>query len=90
MPEKYSGVFPLEDSLCLNCNNRFSRTMIPLDYEVFNINVEDFDLEDGEDLFIEQHICLVSQEDLEGMVTECSHFKTKREDIPFFTGGLPV
>jgi hypothetical protein len=69
-----SNVFPLEDSLCLRCANRFSRVFIPLDYESYGINLDDFDLEEGEPLEIEQHTCLATQQDLDGVVSQCNKF----------------
>ncbi len=69
--------FPFKDSLCISCCNRFSRALIPMDYESFGIDCDDFDIPDGELLIIEQHLCLVTQDDIEGSVKECTHFKMK-------------
>lgn len=71
----------LDDSLCFNCENRFSRSLIPLDYEDFGIDIDEFELPEGEELILEQHICLVSKADLEGVITECSHYKKKTGDF---------
>lgn len=69
-----SGMFPLEDSLCYKCAHRCSRVFIPLDYESYGINLDDFDLEDDEPLEIEQHTCLILNQDLDCVMTECSKF----------------
>lgn len=72
--EVMEGVFPLEDSLCYKCAHRFSRVFIPLDYESYGININDFDLEEGEPLEIEQHTCMALNQDLDGVVTYCNKF----------------
>ena len=68
--------FPLELSLCNDCVHRFSRFLIPMDYESYGISLEDFDdIADGDEIIIEQHICLISQQDLDGVVKECNKYK---------------
>ena len=68
------GVFPLEDSLCYECTHRFSRVFIPLDYESYGINLDDFDLAEGEPLEIEQHTCMALNQDLDCVVFKCNKF----------------
>lgn len=78
--------FPLEASICKSCVHRFSRLLIPLDYESYGINIEDFDnMDDEDEIIVEQHICLISQQDLDGAVKECNKFKSVEEGS-FFSG----
>lgn len=74
MSEENESVFPIEDTLCLKCAHRFSRVFIPLDYESYGINLDDFDLEEGEPLEIEQHTCMALNQDLDCVVTQCNKF----------------
>lgn len=68
------SVFPLDDSLCKHCDNRLSRIVIPLDYEFYGINIEDFDLDEGESLEVEQHTCLELGQDLDAVVIACNKY----------------
>ena len=83
MPDITAEPFPMEETLCKNCEYRFSRVLIPLDYEVYDIDVNEYDLEEGEDLLIEQHVCLASNQDLDGIVTECNKFKENGSESLF-------
>lgn len=67
-------MFPLEDSICLTCANRLSRVFIPLDYSSYGIDLDDFDLEEGEPLEIEQHTCMVLNQDLDCVVSTCNKY----------------
>lgn len=69
------GVFPIEDSLCNDCALRCTRVFIPIDYSAYGISLDDFDLEDGEPLEVEQHTCLALNQDLDCIVLQCNHFK---------------
>jgi hypothetical protein len=75
MSETTEGVFPLEDSLCLTCYHRFSRVFIPLNYADYDININDFDLAEGEPLEIEQHTCMVLNQDLDCVVSQCNKYR---------------
>lgn len=75
------GEFPLEDTLCRNCVHRLSKTIIPINYEDFGIDVEDLENPDDE-IEIEQHTCLKTGQDMDYLVMSCSKYK---EDGP---GGL--
>ena len=79
--------FPLEGSMCNKCKNRFSRLIVPLNYDWYDVDPDDFDLEEGEELIIEQHVCLISHQDLDGTVKECNHFKNLEDGFKgsFFT-----
>jgi hypothetical protein len=85
MPNITADPFPMEDTLCKNCEHRFSRVLLPIDYEMYDIDLDEFDLDDDEDLLIEQHICLASNQDLEGIVTECNKFKEAGTSRSLFT-----
>lgn len=85
MPNITADPFPMEETLCKNCEHRFSRVLLPIDYEMYDIDLDEFDLDDDEDLLIEQHICLASNQDLEGIVKECNKFKETGTDRPFFS-----
>ena len=77
--------FPIEQSICKDCVHRFSRFLIPLDYNSYGISLEEFeDLDDGEELIVEQHICLISQQDLDGVVRDCNKYRSE-VDIAFFS-----
>lgn len=79
MSEITEGVFPLEDSLCLTCYHRLSRVFIPLNYADYDINIHDFDLAEGEPLEIEQHTCMVLNQDLDCVVSHCNKFRPNPE-----------
>lgn len=74
MSETTEGVFPLEDSLCLTCYHRLTRVFIPLNYSDYDININDFDLAEGEPLEIEQHTCMVLNQDLDCVVYQCNKY----------------
>ena len=82
MSVTYTGPFPLKNTLCKDCSKRFSRIIVPLDYESYGIDLDEYDLEEGEDLLVEQHMCLISREDLDGIVKKCNHYDIK---IEFFS-----
>lgn len=78
MSNNTEQLFPLQDSLCLNCANRLSRVFVPLDYGMYGLDLDDFDLEEGEPLEIEQHTCLVLGQDLDGVVSVCNKYLDTR------------
>ena len=74
-------LFPLQDSLCNNCKYRISRALIPLDLETFGLteeSLEELDIEEDETLIIEQHSCIVLQEDMDYIVQECNHYQPNK------------
>jgi hypothetical protein len=85
MSDVDAGIFPMDDTICKNCSHRLSRVIIPLDYEFFDIDVTMLDIEEGEDVLIEQHICTILQDDLNGVVKECNKFASVSEET-FFIG----
>jgi len=80
-----TGVFPMDDTICKDCSHRLSRVIIPLDYELFDIDISTLDIEEGEEVLIEQHICMILQDDLNGVVQECNKFANIHEET-FFSG----
>lgn len=80
----YLESFPLNDTLCKNCKYRFSRFIIPIDYEEYGIDIDNMDLDEDDEVIIEQHICLILHEDLDGAVKECSSYCPNR-DVNFFS-----
>jgi hypothetical protein len=84
--EVFSTDFPLDETLCRDCIYRFSRLVEPLDPEEFGITEEvlnELDIKDDDDIIVEQHTCLITYQDLDGMVKKCTHFK-KYSEIQFF------
>lgn len=83
-------LFPLEETLCKNCMYRISRTIIPIDPEVFGLDedmINNMDLEDGEDIMLEQHTCIVLNQDMDYIVVTCNLFKDIK-DASFFKNEL--
>jgi hypothetical protein len=75
-------LFPIDDTICKDCSYRMSRLVAPLDIEDYGISediMKDMDLSDNDEVMLEQHTCLVIQEDMDYLVRECTHFKDKRE-----------
>ena len=73
----YGEVFPLEDTICKNCVHRISRIIVPLDPESFGLDEEVLSymgIQDNEDVIIEQHTCLITQQDMDYIVRECSQY----------------
>lgn len=75
---------PLEmiyKSKCWNCVHRLTRTLEPVLQEELDYYLSIVDLEQGDeyDLVIEQHRCLLTDEDIEGIVRECSQYTSKRK-----------
>ena len=75
--ETYGDLFPIEETLCNTCKFRLSRTLIPLDLDNFNINeadLKEMDLEEGSDVAVEQHTCLIVGEDMDYIVATCNKY----------------
>lgn len=71
----------IKKSKCRNCEFRLTRTVEPVSQEDREYYMELLGIEDGEsyDLFIEQNKCLVTNEDLDGIIRECNGFSPKSE-----------
>ena len=84
----HTDLFPMDETICKICAYRMSRLVSPLDLDDFGISDEDLkDIElnaDDDEIIVEQHTCLVIQEDMNYLVRECTHFKDKRE-VSLFT-----
>ena len=73
----YGDLFPIEETLCNTCKFRLSRTLIPLNLDNFNISeadLKEMDLEEGSDIAVEQHTCLIIGEDMDYIVTSCNRY----------------
>lgn len=66
--------YPLEKSKCFGCAHLLSRVLIPLDYESYGIDLDEFDLEEDEDLEVEQYVCLAIGDDIDAIILECNQF----------------
>ena len=77
-------LFPLKESKCYNCIYRVSRALLPLDLEEFGLTSEHLDKlgidENEETIIVEQHSCLVLQEDMDYIVYECNFHKLTKEN----------
>lgn len=83
----YDDSFPMDNTICKNCVYRVSRFVVPIDLEDFGISeedIKDINLSDDDEIVLEQHTCLIIQEDMDYMVRDCTHFKDKRE-VSLFT-----
>lgn len=72
----------INKSLCGTCAHRFSRLIEPAtdeyrDYIFEKLGIDEYD--DDLELFIEQHRCLIADEDLEGVVHDCNMYKPAPE-----------
>lgn len=84
MSNKDPEVFPMETTICRDCVHRFSRVIQPLDLDMYGIDANDFDdLAEGEEILVEQHVCLISHQDLDGEVRECNKFVGRDEGSLF-------
>ncbi len=83
----HDDLFPIDETICRVCVYRMSRLIVPLELDDFGISEEDLkdiELNDDDEVMVEQHTCLVIQEDMDYLVRECTHFKDKRE-VSLFT-----
>ncbi len=83
----HSNLFPMDETICKVCSYRMSRLVVPLELDDFGISEEDLkdiELNDDDEIMVEQHTCLIIQEDMDYLVRECTHFKDKRE-VSLFT-----
>lgn len=77
--------FPIEESLCYKCAYRFSRKIVPIDFEDWGIDLEEIGVDEDDEVIIEQHVCLIMYQDLDGIVYECNRFAPANQINP---GGL--
>ena len=64
-------------SKCFTCQHRLSRLVEPITQEDREYYLEFMDIDDTDsyDLYIEQHKCLMTDEDLDGIILECNKYK---------------
>lgn len=70
--------FPMNESLCYKCINRMTVRFSPIDLEAFGLDdrtLDSLDVAEGEDVIIEQHTCLVNNQDMDYIVYKCNKFK---------------
>jgi len=69
----------LQQSKCFNCKYRLSRILEPLTQEdkEYYMDVLYIDDPDEYDLYIEQHKCLMTNEDIDSIIRECNKFSPK-------------
>ncbi len=66
----------LNESICLTCSNRLSRVVEPVTKEDVEYYLDVLDLDSSEplDLFIEQHKCLLTDENIDGIIRKCNQY----------------
>lgn len=76
--------FPIEDTMCRDCEHRMSKLVVPIDLETFGIEEDEYDLEEDEELQVEIHTCLVLGQDMDFVVRECTHYSSVQNGNVFF------
>jgi len=71
----------LRESRCYNCKHRLSRILEPVSQEDKEYYMDILNIEDADDydLYIEQHKCLMTDEDLDGVIRECNKFEPETQ-----------
>ena len=70
-----SKEYDISESLCATCVFRFSRTIITDNYEEFGVDIDEIDLESGDEVVIEQNVCMVTDIELDDhIVLNCNKF----------------
>lgn len=74
---EYNPLETLEGALCVDCIHRVSRLIEPMtdefiDYVMDKMGVDELD--DDVDLLVEQHMCLITGEELDGIVHDCNKY----------------
>ena len=78
--EQFGELFPIEDTLCNTCRFRLSRTLIPLNLDTFNIDVDVIkEIGEGNEIAVEQHTCLIIGEDMDYIVHQCNKYESSDE-----------
>ena len=72
------GEFPLDQTLCCTCVYRLSKTIVPLNYEDFGIDLDELEDPD-EEIEITQHTCLKTGQDMDFIVVNCSQYTESDE-----------
>ena len=71
----------LKESICYTCRHRLSRVIEPILPEDKEYYMEILDINDTDeyDLYIEQHRCLITDDDLDGIIRECNQYSPKMQ-----------
>ena len=74
---EYNPLETLEGSLCASCIHRVSRLIEPMteefiDYVLDKMGVDS--VEDDVELLVEQHMCLITGDELDGIVHNCNKY----------------
>ena len=74
----------LENSICLKCKHLVSRSIIPVDYEEFGLQEEDFNYEEDEEINIDDVVmihntCVILNMDLGHIVMTCNKYEKENE-----------
>ena len=77
MDELSNPLDVLYDSKCLTCTHRISRLVEPVTQEdiEYYLDILNLDSNNPMDLFIEQHKCLLTDEDIDGVIRECNQYE---------------
>jgi hypothetical protein len=73
----------MHNSKCYNCVHRLTRLIEPITEEdiEYYCSLVDMEVNDDYDLFIEQHKCLLTGEDLDGIIVDCSKFEPSNKYV---------
>ncbi len=90
--------FILEKSLCKKCTHRFSRLIAPFDVTSYGLNddaIEELeelqeDVDGDSRVVVEEHMCLLLSDVLDGAVLTCSKFDSKKKAARFLSTDLFV
>lgn len=83
MSDFSADTFRIEDTICNTCKHRLTRLIIPLDYEEWGIDPNELGISDDDSVIIEQHVCLITQQDLDGIVQDCNKYVNIKESVFF-------
>jgi hypothetical protein len=67
----------INKSKCLHCVHKLTRTieLVTQEDKEYYMDLIGIDNIEDYDFYIEQHKCLITDEDLDGIIHECSHFE---------------
>ncbi len=81
MDEILTPIEIIRNSKCKDCIHRLTRVVEPVlkeDREYY-ISMLDIDDSNDYDISIEQNICLLTDEELDGVIRECSRYEPERK-----------
>ena len=81
MDEQLPPLDMIYKSKCWDCVYRLTRLVEPATPEDLEYYLSMVDIDEGDDydLIIEQHRCLLTDEDLDGIIRECNKYKPKQQ-----------